>query len=99
MNDVEFLCTCYMSRKNMNKLIDICKHHTLFEVLNRNKTEKKENTERRTRNHLMYLLCFIGTFGEGDNNINSRNRHKQGHGAHKNMRNACTTAILDCMKK
>ena len=38
LNDSEFLSTHRMSRKNMNKLIELCKHHPLFEVLNRNKT-------------------------------------------------------------
>ena len=41
MNDVEFLHTCRMSRKNMKKLIEICKYHHLFEALNRNKTLNK----------------------------------------------------------
>ena len=64
VNEAEFLQTCRMSRKNVRKLIDKCKDHPLFEFLSRVKTVNKEKTERRARNHLMHLLCFLGTFGE-----------------------------------
>ena len=47
----------------------------------------------------MYLLCFLGTHGEGRNNTKSRNRHTQGYGAHKNMRDICVQAILECMSE
>ena len=57
-----------MSHENMKKLIDVCKHHPLFEALNRNKILNKEKTERRAKKHLMRLLCFPGTLGEGGNN-------------------------------
>ena len=69
----------------MRKLIDTCNDHPLCEVLNRNKTVNKEKTERRARKYLMRLLHFLGAFGEGDNNRNSRNKCKQGHGTHENM--------------
>ena len=31
LNDDEFLAACRMSRKSMNKLIELTKHHHLFE--------------------------------------------------------------------
>ena len=99
LNEAEFLQTYRMSRKNMRKLIDMCKDHPLFEVLNRNKTVNKEKTEKRARNHFMHLLYFLGTFGEGGNNSNSRNKYKQGYGTYENMRKTCVKVILDCMKK
>ena len=67
-----------MSQKNIKKLINLCKYHPLFKVLNRNKTTNTEKTEKRARTHLMHLLFFLGTSGEGGNNCNSRNRNKQG---------------------
>ena len=46
----------------------------------------------------MHLMHFLGTFGEGGNNSNSRNRHYQGYGTHENMRNTCVQAIFESMK-
>ena len=42
MNDDEFLQTYCISRKNIKKLINLCKYHPLFKFLNRNKTINKE---------------------------------------------------------
>ena len=47
----------------------------------------------------MHLSCFLGTFDEGGNNDDSRNRCVQGCGTYENMRNICIKEILDCMKK
>ena len=83
----------------MNKLIELRKHHPLFEVLNRNKTINHVKTEKRARIHMMHFLCFLGTHGEGGNNTNSRNRHKQGYGTFDNMRDICVQVTLECMKE
>ena len=81
-------------------LIDVCKCHPLLEVLNRNKTLNEEKTERRTRNHSMHFLCFLGTFGEeGYNNSNSRSRRTQGCGAYENMWNTYMKIIFHFVKK
>ena len=54
-----------MSRKIMNKFVEICKHHPLFEVLNRDKTINWEKTEIRTRMCFMHHMHFLGTHDEG----------------------------------
>ena len=64
-----------MSRKSMNKLIELCKCHPLFVALNKNKMVNNVKTEKRTRTDLMNLMIFLGTFGEGGSNSNSRNRY------------------------
>ena len=99
MNDAEFLRTCRMFRKIMKIFFGICEGHPLFEALNNNKTLNKEKIERRARNYLMHLLCFLGTFGERGDSSNSRNRRKQWRSACGNIRNTCAKVILCCMKK
>ena len=98
LNEAEFLATYRMSRKSMKKFIETCKHHPLFEVLNKDKTINWEKTEKRTRKHLMHFMYFLGTCGEGGNNTNSRKQYVQGYGTYENMRETCRTVILDCMK-
>ena len=47
LNDSEFLMAYRMSRKSMRKLIDLCKGHPLFVVLNKDKTLNDVKTEKK----------------------------------------------------
>ena len=98
LNDDEFLAAYRMSRKSMNKLIELTKHHHLFERHTDGAFDEAK-TEKACRVHMMHLLHFLGSFGEAGNNTNSRNRFKQGYGTYENMRNRCIRVIFDTMKE
>ena len=42
----------------------------------------------------MHMLYFLGAFGEGGNNSNSRNRYKQVYGTYENIRDTCVKVII-----
>ena len=86
-----------MSRKSMEKLIDMTKYHPLFKRY-RSGQLNEELTTRNAKKHLMHFMYFLGTHGEGGNNTNSRNRFKDGYGTYENMRDRCVTVILETLK-
>lgn len=93
MNDREFLRTYRMSRKNFNKLVQELKTHHNF--CNPKKTP--EENEVKTQEHLLHFLNFIGTFGDGSSNDNSRYKYEKGSGTYENYRNRIMQAIIDNM--
>ena len=98
MNDDEFLLAYRMTRDSFNKLVDLLKDHDVVKIYNKDKTLNEAKTKEKTTKHLMHFLFFLGTYGSGANNTNSRNRYKQGYGTYKNYQHRCTQAILEVMK-
>ena len=63
-------------------------------------TAKKTEKENKAKleEHLLHFLNFVGTFGDGSSNDNSRFKHEKGSGTHENHRNRIIDAIIDNMK-
>ena len=93
-SEKEFLRTYRMNRKSFKNMVNELKEHYAF-INGQNPTkENKETLEK----HLLYFLNFIGTFGYGSSNDNSRFKYDEGSGTHENYRNRTIDAITDNMK-